>query len=186
MLFLEIGCGRGGSAQMWKRYLGPRAQIVGLDINPECKKFEEDQIQIRIGSQSDLVFLQSVLDEFGIPDIVLDDGSHRMPDVVETFRFLYPKTATDGVYMVEDLHTAYWDEFGGGLHREGTFIELCKGLIDELNADWSREKLPPTEFTRTTLSMHIYDSIVAFERGRHLPKTDVRISGRQNLIKSLL
>jgi ubiquinone/menaquinone biosynthesis C-methylase UbiE len=34
MLFLEIGCGRGGSAQMWKRYLGPHAQIVGIDINP--------------------------------------------------------------------------------------------------------------------------------------------------------
>jgi hypothetical protein len=186
MLFLEIGCGRGGSAQMWKRYLGPHALIVGLDINPECKKFEEDQIQIRIGSQSDTGFLSGVIEEFGIPDIVLDDGSHRMDDVVETFRFLYQRTAVDGVYMVEDLHTAYWDEFGGGLRREGTFIELCKGLVDELNADWSREKLPPSEFTRTTLSMHFYDSIVAFERGRHLPKKDVRISGRQNLIKGFL
>jgi len=177
MLFLEIGCGRGGSAQMWKRYFGPHAQIVGLDINPECKKFEEDQIEIRIGSQSDTAFLQSVLDEFGTPDIVLDDGSHRMSDVVETFRFLYSRTANDGVYMVEDLHTAYWDEYGGGLRREGTFIELCKGLIDELN---------PTDFTRSTLSMHFYDSIVAFERGHHLPKKDLRISGKQNLIQSFL
>jgi hypothetical protein len=90
------------------------------------------------------------------------------------------------VYMVEDLHTAYWDEYGGGVGREGTFIELCKGLIDELNADWSRDKLPPTEFTKTTLSMHFYDSIVAFERGRHLPKKDIRVSGRQNLIKGFL
>ncbi len=186
MLFLEIGCGRGGSAQMWKRYLGPHAQIVGLDINPECKKFEEDQIDIRIGSQADVVFLQGVIDEFGTPDVVLDDGSHQMNHVVETFRFLYAKTAPDGVYMVEDLHTAYWDEYGGGVGREGTFIELCKGLIDELNADWSREKLPPTDFTRSTLSMHFYDSIVAFERGRHTAKKDVRISGRQVFIKGLL
>ena len=186
ILFLEIGCGRGGSAQMWKRYFGPHAQIVGIDINPECKKFEEDQIEVRIGSQSDIGFLQSLIDEFGIPNIVLDDGSHHMSDVVETFRFLYPHTAKDGVYMVEDLHTAYWDEYGGGVGREGSFLELCKSLIDELNADWSREKLPPTEFTRSTLSMHFYDSIVAFERGRHLPKHDVRISGRQNLIKGIL
>jgi hypothetical protein len=186
MLFLEIGCGRGGSAQMWKRYFGPHAQIVGLDINPECKKFEEDQIEIRIGSQSDVGFLQSVLDEFGAPQIVLDDGSHRMSDVVDTFRYLYQRTAPDGVYMVEDLHTAYWDEYGGGVGREGSFIELCKTLIDELNADWTREKLPPTDFTRSTLSMHFYDSIVAFERGRHLPKKDIRISGRQNLINGFL
>ena len=186
LFFLEIGCGRGGSAQMWKRYFGPYAQIVGLDINPECKSFEEDQIQVRIGSQSDTGFLQSVLDEFGTPQIVLDDGSHRMSDVVETFRYLYHRTAPDGVYLVEDLHTAYWDEYGGGVGREGTFIELCKTLIDELNADWSREKLPPTDFTRSTLSMHFYDSIVAFERGRHLPKKDVRISGRKNLVRGFL
>ena len=109
-----------------------------------------------------------------------------MPDVVETFRFLYPKTAPDGVYMVEDLQTAYWEEYGGGLGRDGTFIELTKNLIDELNADWTREKLAPTEFTRTTLSMHFYDGIVAFERGRHTAKKDVRVSGRQALIKSFL
>jgi SAM-dependent methyltransferase len=186
LFFLEIGCGRGGSAQMWKRYFGPYAQIVGLDINAECKNFEEDQIAIRIGSQSDTAFLQTVLDEFGTPDIVLDDGSHQMRDVVETFRYLYSKTAPDGVYMVEDLHTAYWDEFGGGVGREGSFIELCKTLIDELNADWTRDKLPPTAFTRSTLSMHFYDSIVAFERGPHILGKDIRISGRKNLVKSLL
>jgi SAM-dependent methyltransferase len=186
VFFLEIGSGRGGSAQMWKRYLGPHAQIVSIDINPECKKFEEDQIAFRTGNQCDLSFLETLLKEFGTPNIVLDDGSHGMSDVVETFKFLYPRTACDGVYIVEDLHTAYWSEFGGGLKREGTFIELCKGLIDELNANWSRGELLPTDFTRSTLSMHFYDSMAVFERGRLLEKRNLRVSGRQNLIKSFL
>jgi hypothetical protein len=183
---LFSGLRRGGSAQMWKGYLGPHAQIVSIDINPECQKFEEDQIAFRTGSQSDLSFLARVLDEFGTPNIVLDDGSHQMSDVIETFKFLYPRTASDGVYIVEDLHTAYWSEFGGGLKREGTFMELCKGLIDELNADWTRGELPPTDFTRSTLSMHFYDAMAVFERGRHLEKKNLRISGRQNLIKGFL
>ena len=186
VLFLEIGSGRGGSAQMWKRYLGPLAQIVSIDINPECKQWEEDQIAFRVGSQADLDFLAGVLDEFGTPNIVLDDGSHRMSDVVATFKFLYPRTASDGVYIVEDLHTAYWDEFGGGVKREGTFIELSKTLIDELNADWSRGELAPTEFTRSTLSMHFYDSMAVFERGRLANKRDLRVSGRKNLIRGLV
>jgi hypothetical protein len=186
LLFLEIGVGRGGSAQMWKRYLGPHAQIVGIDINPECRGFEEDQIAIRIGSQADTEFLQSVLDEFGTPDIVLDDGSHQMGHVVETFRFLYPRSSANGVYMVEDLHTSYWEEYGGGLRREGTFIELAKELIDELNADWARDALPPTDFTRSTLSMHFYDSIVVFERGRRPPHNNLRVSGRAAVLNSLL
>ena len=185
MVFLEIGCGRGGSAQMWKRYLGPYAQIVGLDVNAECKEFEEDQIAIRIGSQSDTGFLDAVLTEFGAPDVVLDDGSHRMEDVVTTFRHMYPRMSATGVYLVEDLHTAYWPEYGGGLRREGTFVEVCKGLIDELNADWSQGAMAATEFTRSTMSMHFYDSMAVFERGRHLEKKDARISGRSALIQGL-
>jgi len=186
ILFLEIGSGRGGSAQMWKRYFGPLARIVSIDINPECRKFEEDQIAFRIGSQADLSFLAGILEEFGTPNIVLDDGSHRMSDVIATFKFLYPRTSADGVYIVEDLHTAYWSEFGGGLRREGTFIELCKELIDELNADWTRGALPPTDFTRSTLSMHFYDSMTVFERGKLPGKKNLRISGRQNLIKGFI
>jgi SAM-dependent methyltransferase len=171
LTFLELGCGLGGSLQMWKRYFGPHARIVGIDIRPECASFEEDQIAVRIGDQADQVFLSALLDEFGAPDIVLDDGSHMMSHMAASFRFLYPRTAPDGVYVVEDLHTAYWDEYGGGLRRPGSFIELCKTLLDELNADWSRGALPPTDFTRTTQSIHFYDSLAVFERGRTLAKS---------------
>lgn len=165
--FIEIGVGSGGSLQMWKQYFGPYAQIVGLDINPQCAELEEDQIAVRIGSQSDPVFLESIVREFGVPDVVLDDGSHVMQDMRQTFLFLYPRLAPAGVYMIEDLQTAYWDEFGGGLRRPESFIEYSKGLIDELNADHARGAVSPSQFTRTCLSMHYYDGALVFERGRH-------------------
>ncbi len=168
--FIEIGCGRGGSLQMWKRYFGPHARIVGIDVLPECKQFEEDQIEIRIGAQQDLQFLESIVAEFGPPDIVLDDGSHIMSHVTASFKFLYPRVAKNGVYMVEDLHTAYWEEYEGGLRKPTTFIELSKNLVDELNADHSRGALAPTDFTKTTLSMHFYDSVTVFEKGVHTKK----------------
>ena len=170
---IEIGAGGGGSSQMWRRYFGPLAQIIGLDIRPECKAFESHQVSMRIGDQSDTNFLASVIDEFGTPDIVIDDGSHRMDHVLATFAYLYPRTAKDGVFLVEDMHTAYWEEFGGGLGRAGTFVEVCKGLIDELNADYTRGALPATSFTKETLSMHFYDSVMVFERGRTPTKESV-------------
>lgn len=169
--FIEIGCGLGGSLQMWKRYFGPHARIVGIDINPACKKFEEDQIEIFIGPQQEQNFLQSVLETVGAPDIVLDDGSHMMSHLATTFQYLYPRMPKNGIYLVEDLHTAYWDNYEGGLRKPSTFIELCKGLIDELNANHTRGALPETEFTNTTLSMHFYDSVIVFERGTHTRKT---------------
>lgn len=166
-LLVEIGCGQGGSLQLWKQYLGPFATIVGLDIRPECAAFEEDQIHIRIGDQANPDFLRDVLDEFGAPDVIIDDGSHVMAHIETSFRHLYPAINKDGVYLVEDLHTAYWDEYGGGLRRQGSFLELCKMLVDELNAEHTRGALAETEFSRTTLSMHFYDSVVVFEKGRH-------------------
>jgi hypothetical protein len=175
VVFFEIGSGQGGSLQMWKRFLGPHARIVGIDLRPECKEFAEDQIEIRIGDQSDKAFLRELCNEFGAPDVVLDDGSHMMSHIHASFSVLYPQLPRNGVYLVEDLHTAYWSEYEGGLKRQESFLETCKGLIDELNADHSRGALPPTEFTRTTLSMHFYDSIVVFEKGRHGTKSAPQI-----------
>jgi hypothetical protein len=168
--FIEIGVSKGGSLQLWKRFLGPFAQIVGIDIDPTCKVVEENQIAVRIGDQSDPAFLAKIIDEFGVPDVVLDDGSHMMSHISASFKLLYPKMSKNGVYMVEDLHTAYWSEYEGGLHRASSFIEQSKALIDELNADHSRSAVPISEFSKTTMSMHFYDSVVVFERGRHIKK----------------
>jgi hypothetical protein len=177
VVFVEIGCGEGGSLQMWKRYLGPQAVIVGIDANPQCAEYAEDQINIRIGEQSDSEFLASIVEEFGAPDVVLDDGSHIMSDINATFSQLYPIVTRSGVYVVEDLHTAYWEGWGGGLGRPDTFIERVKGLIDHLNADHIPEGLQTTDFTRTTLSMHIYDSVVVFEKGRHSRAMAIKTGG---------
>ena len=49
---LEIGIQYGGSLKMWKEYFG-NAKIFGIDINPDCKNLEEQNIDIQIGSQND-------------------------------------------------------------------------------------------------------------------------------------
>jgi len=56
-------------------------------------------------------------------------------------------------------------------------VKSLEKAIDELNADHSRGLLAPTEFSHTTLSMHFYDSIVVFEKGRHGAKSAPQIGG---------
>ena len=180
LTLFEIGAGAGGSSQMWKRFFGPYARIVAIDINPACRQFEDEQVKVRIGSQSDPHFLAEVIEEFGTPDIVLDDGSHRMDDIATTFDWLYPRASRNGVYLVEDLHTAYWPEYGGGFRDPRSFLERCKDLIDELNAQHTRGALPPTAVGRSTISMHFYDSVVVFERGVLLDTRSVVTGERQD------
>jgi cephalosporin hydroxylase len=179
--FLEIGAGNGGSAQMWKRWLGPLARIVAIDINPVCEQFSDEQVAVRIGDQSDSRFLQDILDEFGAPDIVLDDGSHHMQHVTASFNFLYDKTASNGVYMVEDMHTAYWPDYGGGKGDAHSFVEKFKEMIDLLNADHVRGgELSPTRFTRQTMAMTAYDSVLVFEKSPMINKV-MKMIGDQSL-----
>lgn len=179
LTFIEIGVFKGGSLEMWSRFFGPMATVIGIDINPECKRYESDNIHVRIGDQSDCSFLDSVMDEFGLPDIVLDDGSHRMEHIAASFHHLYPRLSKNGLYMVEDLHTAYWKKFGGGINNPESFINLCKGFIDKLNAHHAGNQLKPDFFTNNTYSMSFYDSIVVFERGS-LPKRMDSIRGCEN------
>ena len=153
--------------------LGPAFQIVTLDIRPECKALEADQIAVRIGSQDDEGFLSSVLDEFGAPDIVLDDGSHVMQHVCTTFRTLSSRTARHNLYMVEDLHTAYMEEYGGGVRAPGSFMEVVKALMDKMHAHYARGAVEHTETGDSTRGIHVYDSIVALERGQFVSRRSV-------------
>ena len=36
-------------------------------------------------------------------DIVIDDGSHRIQDQLNSFNILYPKLKDSGVYVIEDI-----------------------------------------------------------------------------------
>jgi hypothetical protein len=168
---IEIGVMGGGSLTMWKEYLGSESHIIGIDINPECKVHEDDGIEIFIGSQDDLATIDAIFSKYPKVDIVLDDGSH----MISSFELMYHRLDSNGVYIVEDTHTCYWDEFGGGLGREGSFMEFAKQKLDEINAVHTRNALPTTEFTSSTDCIACYDSIVAFERrrqgGRQAPIT---------------
>jgi hypothetical protein len=166
IVLLEFGVSHGGSLQMWKHYFGRKARIIGVDINPECKNLTESQVEIYIGSQEEPEFLKQLMVKIGPVDIVIDDGGHTMKQQLTTFDAVYTSVREGGVYLAEDLHTSYWSEFGGGLRKQGTFIEMAKDLIDQLHAWHSRdaESLKVNEFTRTTPSIHFYDSIIVFEK----------------------
>ncbi len=136
---------------MWRECFHRSSQVVGIDINPECEKHAGENFNVRIGSQDNEKFLADVVDQYEGFDIVIDDGSHVNSHVIKTFDTLYERVSSNGVYLVEDMHTSYWPKFGGGLRREGTFIEFAKTKIDELNAQHVREDYEVTNITRTTV-----------------------------------
>jgi hypothetical protein len=163
---LEIGISHGGSLQLWKKYFGDKINIYAIDINDECKKFEEGNVKIFIGSQSDEKFLQEVFSQLPELDIVLDDGGHTMLQQIVSFENLFLKVKEGGIYMVEDTCTSYWHEFHGGLKKSGSFIEYSKDLIDSLYDGHlgENEKIRKDAITQMITGISFYDSIVVFEK----------------------
>ena len=162
---LEYGVFHGGSLQMWKQYFGPQAQIIGVDINPRCASLAEPGIEIVIGDQEDRQTHAQLREKYGEFDIVIDDGGHTMQQQIITFEEMYPTVKEGGVYLAEDIHTSYQSQWGGGLHKPGTFIEFSKGFIDQLHAWYATSpEHQPGMLTNCTYGVHFYDSIVAVEK----------------------
>lgn len=177
-VLLEIGVFNGGSLQVWRKYFGAEARIVGVDIDPTSSLLIEEEAEIVIGDQADTVFLESLKTRLPRLDVVIDDGGQKAHQQIATFEALYPHLADGGIYIVEDLHTSYWPHFGGGFGRE-SFIERSKRLIDLLhewywyNPTFSTYTVPPAEraqampagdFAKSTFGLHFYDSMLVIEK----------------------
>ena len=160
---VEIGVYHGGSLQMWRDYFGTGAHIVGVDINPECRMLAGESMTVMIGDQSDRRFLAELRARFPRIDIVIDDGGHTMEQQITTFEELYPHLQPEGVYVCEDIHTSYMAEYGGGYLRQGSFVELAKGLIDRLHA-WYTDGPEIDAFTHSTFGLHFYGNVMVAEK----------------------
>ncbi|MBU1099121.1 MAG: class I SAM-dependent methyltransferase [Bacteroidetes bacterium] len=166
VIVVEFGVSQGGSLLMWKNYFGPKAKIYGVDIFPDCKKLEEDQIEIIIGDQDDRKFLASLRERIPKIDILIDDGGHKMKQQINTYEELFHHMDKNGVYLCEDLHTSYSFKWGGGYKSRHSFIEYSKNFIDQIHAWYSfqRGRLKISDFTKSVHSLHYYTNVLVIEK----------------------
>lgn len=154
--FLEIGVQFGGSLDIWRNFFRGDFELVGVDILPECKRYESEHVKIEIGDQENPEFLEKL----GSFDIIVDDGGHKMTQQQVSFKHLFPKLKHGGIYVIEDLHTSYWPEF----MNDTPTTEFLKTFIDDINS-WATEIGGRSNLTfhpnpYEIASMHVYESIV--------------------------
>jgi len=140
---LEIGVDKGDGMLQFKE-LFPNCSICGLDIREDTPNSPVGNIWI--GSQTDTELLDELNKEEGPFDIIIDDGSHVNEHQILTFEYLFPKLKPGGVYIVEDIHTSYWESHGGGYGTD-SFVEYSKKLSDMINYEsWMRGYQSPVNY----------------------------------------
>jgi len=138
---LEIGIHKGGSLKFWRSFYSKNTRIYGIDINPDCLHIPDTgATEIRIGSQVDVTFIENIKHEWGPFDLIIDDGSHKDEHMSKSLELMFSSLKPGGVYIVEDMFTTYWSNWGGGLKREGSFIETSKNRIDLMFRDYMTEE----------------------------------------------
>jgi hypothetical protein len=156
--FLEIGVLNGGSLFMWRKFFGDSARIIGIDLNPEAKKWEEHGFEIFIGSQEDPTFWAEFCESVEEIDVVLDDGGHTYLQQIITTETLLGRIKDQGMLIVEDTHTSYMSGFGD---PKIGFMNYILQTIHRINSRFGA--FQPAQADRRVWSVEVFESIAAFK-----------------------
>lgn len=147
---LEIGVGGydsrtpGGSLRIWRDSL-PFSRIIGVDLHDKQVDLGRRVHFMRI-DQGNTADLTRLVDCFGVPNIVIDDGSHVGEHINTSFRMLFPLMPSGSIYVIEDLHTSYWPSFGGSVPtNSGTAVGLLRLLLDDIQSNDTTFDQSPNE-----------------------------------------
>lgn len=138
MKLVEIGAAGGESIRMWLDFF-EFGEVIGVDLVHDTNPFNTIGTQVNSrykfehGDQGDAGFWARFIATHGPTfDVVVDDGSHFASDVITTFNALWQHVSKGGVYIIEDLNTAY----GGApftVQGQPTQMDFLKNLLDVVN-----------------------------------------------------
>jgi hypothetical protein len=170
---LEIGIQNGGSLETWGTYFDKAENVIGCDINAKCEslQFTDKRIRVIVGDATTEDTAKEIEKLAQSIDIIVEDGSHTSRDIITTFARFFPKLRPGGLYVAEDLHCCYWEEWGGGLSSPYSGIEYFKALCDCLNSShWYRSDITQVDYINkigrhhgVTISNELLNSIQSIE-----------------------
>jgi hypothetical protein len=154
--FIEIGILDGGSLFMWRKWLGNEARIIGVDLNPDAKKWEQHGFEIYIGDQGDPIFWKNLYHQIGKFDVLLDDGGHQSFQQIVTLVEGLGAVNNNGIILIEDTVVNYHSEFLS--HGKNSFLNYAKSATDSLVAQAA------TQYPRDFREIKNYKSVELFNK----------------------
>jgi len=160
---LEIGIYSGGSLDMWRDYFGPACHLYGVDIEEAVRAYEDTNVHIHVGDQTDRAFWRRTLERIPSLDVVIDDGGHRPEQQIATLESVLPHIRPGGVYICEDV-----------LRESNPFTDYVNGLCHGLNCEHLTDggefiAVDPTPFQAAVGGVHVHQFLVAIEMAREPP-----------------
>jgi len=110
---LEIGSYSGSSAAAFSKYFN-KSKIYCLDINISNFKFYSKKIKVfglDVSKKNILEnFIRKIDNKREIFDIIIDDGSHKLSDILISLNFFFNFLKSKGYYIIEDYNLPLYFE----------------------------------------------------------------------------
>tara|TARA_B100000123_G_C25658362_1_gene396480 strand:+ start:68 stop:928 length:861 start_codon:yes stop_codon:yes gene_type:complete len=101
---LEIGSHEGKGIASFYFYF-PYSKIIGANINPFQMKFKSKRITELFINVSSKKIIKNFSDHIKVDqDIIIDDASHNLRDILFTLSILFKKLKSGGLYILEDMN----------------------------------------------------------------------------------
>lgn len=140
---LEIGVQNGGSLEAWSSYFPHAKKIIGCDIDELCGnlKYSDPRISVFVGDATSEIISKKIKSFQPDFDIIIDDGSHTSADIIRAFCNYFGNIKNGGIFIAEDLHCSYWQDYEGGIYHPYSSISFFKRLVDIINYEhWGVDK----------------------------------------------
>tara|TARA_B100000575_G_scaffold143271_1_gene114339 strand:- start:945 stop:1802 length:858 start_codon:yes stop_codon:yes gene_type:complete len=101
---LELGSHEGKGLASFYFYF-PNARIIGANINPFQMKYSSKRINELFVDVSSKEILKSLSNYYDNElDVIVDDASHNLRDIIIAFSILFKKLKKGGIYIIEDIN----------------------------------------------------------------------------------
>ena len=111
---LEIGSYAGASAAAFTKYLS-KSKVYCFDVNISNFKYKSEKInvfgidinnQTKVQKTLNKIFSEQNFTQF---DLIIDDGSHNLSDILISLKFFFKYVKNNGLYIIEDYkHPNYY------------------------------------------------------------------------------
>jgi hypothetical protein len=102
--FLELGSHEGKGIAAFYHFF-PNAKLIGANINPFQMRYYSNRIEEVYIDVSSKKILQNFINYFDNRfQIIIDDASHNLRDILITLPILFKKLNSGGFYVIEDIN----------------------------------------------------------------------------------
>lgn len=130
---LELGTAYGASAVSFYVFFN-KSTIFTCDNHIENIKYEAENLFPILINSSDIKMKDDFYNQYSIPgntgyfDIIIDDCSHRLSDMIKHLKIYFKSLKSGGYYIIEDYKFPNYFDHCNDVPCENTIVEIIENL----------------------------------------------------------